>query len=323
MMCSMAENNWRAWWPLQADAIAADVDARLAAAVAAWRLSELEPLTGGEVALVFTAATPDGDAVLKLSPRVAGATDAPACEGSALELWARAGIAPRVLGTRDNGLTLLLERVRPGYDLRHADAPEIVRTIGALCPRVHLVVAPGRFGRLGEGSEADSWRRALVGTRELGELERLLTPTSDDRLLHTDLHWLNTLRGPDGWLVIDPKPHMGDPHADVFAFFDGPPLSAMPTGRRAARDHVGTLTEMYARAAGLDRDRVHAWIRVRALAIVGQSSASGAADAADAADAAGDEGRARESHPRGGRGSASARGRDWSERLLRLADAVT
>lgn len=328
-MRSVAENNWRAWWPSEADAIAADVDARLAAAVAAWRLSELEPLTGGEVALVFTAATPDGDAVLKLSPRVAGASDAPACEGSALELWAGAGIAPRVLGIRDDGLTLLLERVRPGYDLRHADAPEIVRTIGALCPRVHLAVAPGRFGRLGEGSEADSWRRALAGTRELGELERLLTPTSDDRLLHTDLHWLNTLRGPDGWLVIDPKPHVGDPHADVFAFFDGPPLSAMPTGRRAARDHVGTLTAVYARAAGLDRDRVHAWIRVRALAIVGQSSASGTADATAAADetagadATGDEGRARERHPRGGRGSASARGRDWSDRLLRLADAVT
>jgi streptomycin 6-kinase len=323
-MASVAESNWRAWWPSQADEIAADVRARLAAAVGAWRLSGLEPLTGGEVALVFAAATPGGDAVLKLSPRVAGATDAPAREGAALELWARAGIAPRVLGIRDDGLTLLLERVRPGHDLRHADAPAIVRTIGALCPRVHLAVPPGRFGRLGEGSEAKSWRRALAGTRELGELEQLLTPTSDDRLLHTDLHWLNALRGPDGWLVIDPKPHVGDPHAEVFAFFDGPPLSAMPDGRQAAREHVRTLTALYARAAGLDRDRVQAWIRIRALAIVGQSGASGgAADESPAGTGPAGTGPAGgESQARGGRGSASARGRDWSERLLRLADAV-
>ena len=54
-MCSVAENNWRAWWPSQA--------------------------------------------VLKLNPRVAGETDALAQEGSALELWTRAGVAPHVLAT--------------------------------------------------------------------------------------------------------------------------------------------------------------------------------------------------------------------------------
>ncbi len=306
-MCSPAESNWRAWWPSQADAIAADVRARLTAAVAAWRLTELEPLPGGQVALVFAVATPNRDAVLKLSARVAGETDALAREGSALELWAKAGIAPHVLASRDDGLTLLLERVRPGHDLRHADAAEIVRTLGALCPRVHIPVTPGQFKRLGAGSEAASWRRALAGTRELAELERLLTPSGDDRLLHLDLHWLNALRGPNGWLVIDPKPHVGDPHADVFAFFDGPPLGALPDGRRAAREHVLTLTELYARAAGLDRDRIEAWIRIRALAIVG---GSGPADMPVPAGRSGET------------GEPGDRDRAWSERLLRLADAV-
>jgi streptomycin 6-kinase len=291
-MCSVAENNWRAWWPSQADAIAVDARARLTAAVAAWRLTELEPLPGGEVALVFAAAAPDGETVLKLNPRVAGETDALAQEGSALELWARAGIAPRVLATRDDGLTLLLDRVRPGHDLLGTDAFEIVRTLGALCPRIHLAVTPGRFRPLGEGSQALSWRRALAGTRELDELERLLIPSRADQLLHTDLHWLNALRGPDGWVVIDPKPYVGDPHADVFAFFDGPPLGAMPDGRWAAREHVRALTQLYAREAGLDRDRIEAWIRIRALAIAGEAGGAGSGDA-------------------------------WTERLLRLADALT
>jgi streptomycin 6-kinase len=295
-MCSVAETNWRAWWPSQADEIAADVRARLAAAVAAWRLTQLEPLPGGEVALVFAAATPGDDAVLKLSPRIDEQTDALGHEGSALELWAGAGIAPRVLGVRDDGLTLLLERVRPGHSLRDTGAggAEILTTIGALCPRVHLAVSPDRFRRLGDGSEAASWRRTLADTRERGELERLLIPSHEDRLLHTDLHWLNVLRGPDGWVVIDPKPYIGDPHADVFAFFDGPPLGAMPRGALAARDYVRRLTKCYAHAAGLDRDRLEAWIRIRALAIAGLfgGTDSGGPDHA------------------------------WSERLLRLADAV-
>jgi hypothetical protein len=34
-MQSAAENNWRTWWPSQADAIAAAIHARLTAAVAA------------------------------------------------------------------------------------------------------------------------------------------------------------------------------------------------------------------------------------------------------------------------------------------------
>jgi hypothetical protein len=88
-----------------------------------------------------------------------------------------------VLATRDDGLTLLLNRVRPGHNLRGADAYEIVQTLGALCPRVHLPVTPGRFRPTGEGSQALSWRRALAGTRELDELERLPTPARGDRLL--------------------------------------------------------------------------------------------------------------------------------------------
>jgi len=304
-MCSAPESNWRAWWPSRADEIAADARRRLAAAVDGWRLRDLEPMLGGEVALVFAVAAPDGDAVLKVNPRVAGATDELAQEGHALELWAGQGIGPRVLGARDDGLTLLLQRIRPGHNLRDtgADARQIMRTLGGLCPRIHLVAEPGRFCPLGEGSEATSWRHALAGTRELAELERLLTPSREDRLLHTDLHWLNALRGPRGWTVIDPKPHVGDPHADVFAFFDGPPLSAMPDGRRAAREHMRSLTELYARTAGLDRDRVEAWIRIRALAIAGES------DGCDGSD--GSDGQA-ESHP----------GRAWHEQLLRLADAV-
>jgi hypothetical protein len=244
---------------------------------------------------VIAVSSARGEAVLKLTPDVPGETDELAREPLALGLWAAAGVGPQVHGTRDGGLTILMERIRPGRNLRDtgAGALEIVQTLGGLCPRIHLAGQEHRFRRLRDGTDVDSWRRPLAGTREGDELERLLEPGDGDRLLHVDFHWLNALRGPAGWVVIDPKPLVGDPHAEVFGFFDGPPLEAIPVEGAAAREHVRRLTDAYARAAGLDRDRLEAWVRIRALV-----------DAAELAD-------------EGGSGPLARR-----ERLLRFVDAL-
>jgi streptomycin 6-kinase len=279
-MCSPEESvhpNWRVWWPAHAEQIASDMRSRLPAAIEAWRLRRLTPLPGGEVALVFAADSRHGEVVLKLSPRVAGETDEIADEPLALKLWAAAGIAPRVHGSRDNGHTVLMQRIRPGHNLRDtgADAGEIVSTLGRMCPLLHLAGQERRFRRLREASDIAGWRRQLEGTRERDELDRLLEPGDGDRLLHIDLHWLNVLRGPAGWVAIDPKPAVGDPHAEVFGFFDGPPLDRMPDGRRAAREHLQALIDVYARASGLDRDRLLTWIRIRAMVFAGELGEDG------------------------------------------------
>jgi streptomycin 6-kinase len=71
-------------------------------------------------------------------------------------------------------------------------------------------------------------------------------------------------------VVIDPKPMIGDPHAEVFGFFDGPPLETIPGGRAAVREHVRRLSDVYARVSGMDRDRLETWIRIRALVFAGE-----------------------------------------------------
>ncbi len=261
--------NWRDSLPEDAEDIIADVRDRLAAAIDAWQLTDLVPMPGGEVALVFAVSSPSGEAVLKVNPSLAGEVDVLAAEPRALGLWSGLGIAPQVYGTRDDGMTMLLERVRPGMTLREAttDSLRVVEALGALCPSLHQQVRPGLFCRLADGPEANAWRRELVGTRECDELERLLRGSSEDRLLHTDLHCINALRSGDRWVVIDPKPHLGDRHAEVFAFMYGAPLRDIPRRGAAGREHVRRLTSAYANAACLDRDRVIAWLRVRALAV--------------------------------------------------------
>jgi streptomycin 6-kinase len=52
--------------------------------------------------------------------------------------------------------------------------------------------------------------------------ERLLSNRADVRPLHGDLHHLNVIHGPRGWLAIDPKGLIGDPAFDAANFFFNP-----------------------------------------------------------------------------------------------------
>ncbi len=268
--------NWADWRLGDVDALAADVLTRCEAARRAWGLEGLEPMGGGQVALVLAVRAASGaDAVLKLSPR---SVDEPASlEGAALALWAQHDAAPGVIAARDHGTTLLLERVRPGDPLGEsgASADEVVATIGALCRRIHVRadgLGEAGFPTLAEHAARDGWLRSLTGTREQGELAALLVPRTGDRLLHVDLHALNVLRGPGGWLAIDPKPCIGDPCAEIYGFLDGAPLDELPGDRAPARAWLRARLAQYGRASGEDPDRLAAWLRIRARIVLGQGA---------------------------------------------------
>jgi streptomycin 6-kinase len=270
--------NWDDWGFGDVDWLAADVVERCKEATRAWGLSRLRPLAGGEVALVLAVRAPTGEAVLKLGPRPPGCP--PSLEGEGLSVWAERGAAPRLLGTRDDGHTLLLERIHPGRTLREtgASGSEIVETIGTLCRALHSAEPPARFPSLADHAHTDGWFAALAGTPEHDVLTRLTTSADGGRLLHIDLHWLNALQGPDGWLAIDPKPCVGDPCADVWAFFDGPPRREIPDRPQSARTYLHGLIDAYARASGLDRARLASWIHIRALITLRQGDPSATRD---------------------------------------------
>ena len=83
-------------------------------------------------------------------------------------------------------------------------------------------------------------------------------------LIHNDLYQDNVLRAAGGWVVIDPKPVLADPHAECFAFL-------------AAAEHVTDLAilERYARVADLpDARLLIRWVRIRAIITSAQRSDS-------------------------------------------------
>jgi streptomycin 6-kinase len=192
-------------------------------------------------------------------------------EAAGLRVWAGAG-AVRLLDEwrADATVALLLERCEPGTALSDRPEPEQDEAIASVLRPLWIDPPAGHgFPSLAascrEGADAAAARftdhapplaAALVD--EGLELLRTLPATSDqDVLLVTDLHAGNVLaarRAP--WLVIDPKPHVGDPHVDAVQHL----LSC-----RRLRDDPLALVRRLARLLDLDPRRVQAWTFARCV----------------------------------------------------------
>jgi streptomycin 6-kinase len=185
-------------------------------------------------------------------------------EADGLALWNGDG-AVRLLAARksEDTQTLLLERCRPGAQLREMLAePEQDVVIARLLRRLwdHQPPAGGPFRPLEE--MCDYWAGSLEaksGTalaRQAVSLLRELPASAGERvLLCTDLHAGNVLSAQrEPWLVIDPKPFVGDPAFDV--------VQHMLNCERLIHDPAALAARMAA-LLDLDAERVRLWLFAR------------------------------------------------------------
>jgi streptomycin 6-kinase len=259
--CKRLSLLWKDYWP-EADPaeLAADVMDRARAASAAWGLSPLEPLDGGMVALTCATTRAGRPVVLKVNPRGHREERQLAGEGEALAFWRPTGAAAELLGSRDDGFTLLLERLEPGHTLDDAGLgpEERLTELGRLAARLHEA-GPPPDSFMGLSDFVPGWP---VPPGEAAE---------DERLVHLDLHGGNALRTDRGWKVIDPKGIRADRHTDVWALIDPVGLEALPEEAKAARATARRWVDVYAEAAELDPARAREWTRIRARAEVAES----------------------------------------------------
>jgi streptomycin 6-kinase len=240
-----------------------------------WSLQVGTPFRpGGTTAWVAPARDGTGrDLVLK----VGRAHEEAEHEAEGLRAWQGRGVvgvhaAARLAGT----VALLLERCRPGTPLgeRVAETEQDV-VVTRLLQRLHGARTDGPFRPLAQMCDmwAAGFRRrsaaAAPGRADPGlarDAVALFTqlPRTADRqvLLATDLHAGNVLassgdggRGHEQWLVIDPKPYVGDPCYDVLQH-------ALNCPQRLVSDPVG-LAQHLADLAQLDADRVRLWLFAR------------------------------------------------------------
>jgi streptomycin 6-kinase len=236
------------------------------ALVRRWSLTLGRPFEpGGECSWVAPAGC---GSCTELVLKVGWAHDDGRDEAAGLRAWDGRG-AVRVVADHADGQTsaLLLERAVPGTPLSVLPGPEQDEVVVGLLRRLWITPADGHpFRPL--SALCDDWAASAEpalthldpGLVRAG-LDLFRTLPRDDTpqvLLPTDLHAENVLAARrEPWLVIDPKPYLGDPAYDVLQHLLNDPARLTADPRGFARRMAGL--------AGLDGDRVQAWLFARCV----------------------------------------------------------
>ena len=187
-----------------------------------WELVIDGQVASGAVALIIPVARRDGSkAVLKLQP----VDDETSGEPAALRAWAGRG-AVQLLEHDPSTGAMLLEKLDASRDLNTMeDDLAAAQVIAELLVQLNSVPAPPGLRHLSDVAAATLtdapeaiWRaddpdegRLLINCAF--RFQELITDRIEDRLLHWDLHYFNTLSALDRvgeWKAIDPKPLQGD-----------------------------------------------------------------------------------------------------------------
>jgi streptomycin 6-kinase len=240
-----------------------------------WSLSVGEPFQpGGQCSWTAPATAASGAAlVLKVAFRFPDGEERD--EAAGLQAWAGNGVVRlHAACEADSAYGLLLERCLPGTRLGQV-LPEpdqdvvVAGLLGRLWAQRHESYP---FRRLAEmcASWADEFEAGYAAAPAADRIDpglaregialfrELPCAAASQALLCTDLHADNILaaeRAP--WLVIDPKPYVGDPAYDVLQHM-------LNCEERLAADPAGLARRM-AGLTGLDPGRVRLWLFARSV----------------------------------------------------------
>ncbi len=235
-----------------------------------WELTYDGPPRHGACAIVVPVRTAGGrPAVLKVTlPH-----DEAEHEHLGLQAWHGNG-AVQLLRADPHRWALLLERLHADEDLRSADDIEACEIVAGFYARLHVPALPqlrtlssyirrwtDRLAVL--PSDAPIPKRLVEQAVSLGR-DFVEDPTTDQRLIHGDLHYENVLAADrEPWLVIDPKPMAGDPHYEVAPLLWNRWDEVVASG--SVRDAVRRRFFATVDAALLDEDRARDWVVVREI----------------------------------------------------------
>jgi streptomycin 6-kinase len=255
-------------WLVELPGLVADLARR-------WSLEVGEPFQpGGQCSWTAPVTGPTGTGlVLKVGFRFPSGEQRD--EAAGLRLWDGRGTA-RLYATceTESAQALLIERCLPGTPLGRAlPEPEQDQVVAGLLRQLWAQPYTSRpFRPLTQmcAAWADEFERDYAAAGAADRIDpglaragialfRALPETAADRvLLCTDLHGENILaaqRAP--WLVIDPKPYVGDPAYDLLQHM-------LNCEGRLAADPAGLANRM-AGLAGVDAGRVRQWLFARSV----------------------------------------------------------
>ncbi len=257
---SCAKSSARAGWLDELPRIVAELSNR-------WSLTLGPPFDGEDVscAWVSPATMSDGSpAVLKLGmPHFEGEHE---IEGLRL---LDGNPTVRLIEADDELNAMLLERCTPGTSLQALPETEQDVIIAGLLRRFWRVLsAKHSFRHLSEmlrywseetQRDAARWTDSGLVREGLGAFEELAIASPSDVLLASDLHAGNVLRAErEPWLVIDPKPFVGDKAYDA--------TQHLLNCRGRLRSNAHETIDEFADLLEVDRERISRWSFARLAA---------------------------------------------------------
>ncbi len=230
-----------------------------------WSLTIGSPYEDASCAWVARATLAEGStAVLKLGlPHFEGEHE---IEG--LRFW-NGDPTVRLLDADEELGAMLLERCDPGTSLRTLPEAEQDLVIAGLLRRLWRPAPENHSFRSLAGllqfwsketeRDAENWHDAGLVREGLQLFRELSRSAKVSVMLATDLHAGNVLRSKrEPWLVIDPKPFVGDPAYDATQHL-------FNCATRLRSDPSGTIHRL-ADLLAVDRERVRLWTFARAAA---------------------------------------------------------
>jgi streptomycin 6-kinase len=197
-----------------------------------------------------------------------------ATEAAGLRHFAGRGAA-HLLHADEGRFVVVTELVRPGHDLWTVTDPDEADDLAMRVLRRLWHPPPPATPIATLADEVAGWRLEGAVARRAAALLATLAP-DDLVVVHGDYNPSNVLASDDGWVVIDPKPLVGEPAYDLAQYL------ANHVGR-ATPDEVRGRIERLAARAGLDPARVAGWAAVKAVGWSwGEDLAARFAAAADA-----------------------------------------
>jgi len=234
-----------------------------------WSLQLGAPFDGDDVSCSYVAQAGCADgtrAVLKIGmPHMEGAQ-----EIAGLRFW-QGDPTVRLLEADGAQNAMLLERCEPGAPLHSLPESDRDLIVATLLRRLwRTPAAPHPFRPLAEMltfwsnetlAAMDRWPDHGLVREGLRLFKDLPSSAPIEVLLATDLHAGNILRAErEPWLVIDPKPFIGDPAYDATQHLD-----VFDRSGRLRRDPGRTIRN-FADLLGVDHERIRFWLFARAAA---------------------------------------------------------
>ena len=260
LMATCEQTSERSAWLARLPAVVASLERR-------WSLELGVPFDGDEVSCAWVApvAIADGtQAVLKIGmPHMEGEH-----EIAGLRFW-NGDPTVRLLDSDESVGAMLLERCIPGTHLRLTPTIEQDVVIAGLLRRLwRLPSSPHVFRPLSVMleywseetlSQRQRWPEPGLVREGLGLFTELPRTATENVLLGTDVHAGNVLRADrQPWLVIDPKPFVGDPAYDATQHL----LNDLD---RLRSNPLQTIAS-FARLLAVDAERLRLWTFARVAA---------------------------------------------------------